>query len=171
MVKEIWKRSTLVERLEVSNLGNVRNFKDKTSRYTYTHSRGYVHLKYKVNGKSKDVKVHRLIATEFCYKPEGCDVVNHLDGNKANNAADNLEWTTQLENMRHAWKNGLVPSLVGESNGRAVLNEELVHMICRDYEIGVPPKTIISRYKITRNQAIKIKSRLTWKHVTQQYNY
>lgn len=37
----------------------------------------------------------------------GCDEVNHKDGNKCNNVADNLEWCTKSENMIHAYKMGL----------------------------------------------------------------
>lgn len=171
MVKEIWKRSTLVSRFEVSNLGNVRYFESKKPKHVYKHSRGYIHLQYKVNGKKKEVKVHRLVATEFCKKLAGCNTVNHINGIKHDNNADNLEWVTQLENMRHAWDNGLIPKLKGELNGRAVLNEGLVHLICKDYQNGVRPKDVIDKYNITRNQAIKIKSKLTWKHITTQYNY
>ena len=171
MMNEIWKRSTIVDRIEVSNLGNVRNFKDKSVRYSYIHSRGYVHLRFKVNGKRKEVKVHRLVAQEFCDKPDGCGVVNHINAIKHDNRAINLEWTTQLENMRHAHNLGLVPVLAGEANGRAVLNEELVHLICKEYELGHMPKYVIEKFGITRNQAVKIKCKTSWKHITLQYKY
>lgn len=54
--------------------------------------------------KGKKVSVHRLVAAAFCEKPEGCDVVNHLDGNPQNNMATNLEWTTFAGNNLHAFR-------------------------------------------------------------------
>lgn len=171
MMKEIWKQSTEVERFEVSNLGNIRRVKDKSEVYTRVHKSGYVHLMYKVKGKKMCAKLHRLVAKEFCENPEGKDCVNHKDGDKTNNQASNLEWVTHLENMRHAWDNGLIPSLKGELNGRAKITEDIVHSICKDYENGVRPIDVIEKYNITRNQAIKIKSKLTWKHITSQYTY
>lgn len=52
----------------------------------------------------KKVSVHRLVAAAFCVKPEGCDVVNHLDGNPQNNIFTNLEWTTFAGNNLHAFR-------------------------------------------------------------------
>lgn len=51
--------------------------------------------------------VHRLVAKEFVDNPRGCELVNHIDGNKSNNRFDNLEWCTQSENMQHAYRTGL----------------------------------------------------------------
>lgn len=49
--------------------------------------------------------VHRLVAEAFVPRIDGCNIVNHLDCNKLNNNADNLEWTTVQGNTKHAYDN------------------------------------------------------------------
>lgn len=65
-----------------------------------TVSNGYLMVSLFKNGVDKYCLVHRLIGETFLPKPEGCNVVNHLDGDKKNNNIENLEWTTQSENVR-----------------------------------------------------------------------
>lgn len=58
-----------------------------------------------VNGKC--YLIHRLIARAFCDGFAPNKEVNHIDGNKLNNAASNLEWVDHNENLRHAYLKGL----------------------------------------------------------------
>ena len=45
---------------------------------------------------------HRLVATTFLPNPDNLPIVNHIDGNRANNNVDNLEWVSNKENTDHA---------------------------------------------------------------------
>ncbi len=67
------------------------------------NSNGY--LRGLINGK--DVYIHRLVATVFCANPNCYKEVNHIDGNKENNRAENLEWCSRSENNKHAFRSGL----------------------------------------------------------------
>lgn len=59
------------------------------------------------SGAKKKAFVHRLVALLFHGNPNGLPEVNHIDGNKLNNAAANLEWVDRSGNQRHAHATGL----------------------------------------------------------------
>lgn len=54
-----------------------------------------------VRVKGKQYFMHRLIAETFCPNPKGFPIVNHIDENKLNNCATNLEWCTYRQNSLH----------------------------------------------------------------------
>ena len=85
------------------------NAKTKRRLKSSVNANGYhvVRVKHK-SGSFRTVSVHRLIALAFIRNDEGKKQVNHIDGNKKNNSVDNLEWVTASENMKHAFRRGLV---------------------------------------------------------------
>ena len=73
----------------------------------WADANGYATVYVCFDGKRIAKNSHRLVASAFHGDGAGRDV-NHKDGKKANNCADNLEWLTRAENMKHARDTGLV---------------------------------------------------------------
>lgn len=65
-------------------------------------SSGYLKVDLYKNSERRKVFVHLLVAGQFVLNPNNKPQVNHKDGNRANPVAENLEWTTQAENVDHA---------------------------------------------------------------------
>ena len=103
-MEEIWKDIEGYAGYQVSNLGNVKNCQTNILKKQFSDTYGYL----VVNLPKKQFKVHRLVAQAFVFNPENKPQVNHIDGNKKNNHANNLEWVTNLENHHHARKIGLI---------------------------------------------------------------
>jgi hypothetical protein len=62
-------------------------------------SRGYASITPAKDGKHTTKLVHRLMCEAFYGpSPAGKDQVRHLDGNRQNNAVENLDWGTQEQN-------------------------------------------------------------------------
>lgn len=78
-------------------------------------------------------RVHRVIAEAFVPKVEGKEYVNHIDGNKLNNAVSNLEWVTNSENLLHAYRLGLERKVTGEQHHAHKLSWEIVKEIRDTY--------------------------------------
>lgn len=83
---------------------------------------GYPQVTLRHNGVQVQRLVHRLVAESFCNRPDGADQVNHKDGNKCNNRADNLEWVSAKHNMLHSINNGLWTSPTQEHYDRMRVN-------------------------------------------------
>lgn len=94
---------------QVSNYGNVLslnycNTGKPKMLIPVKHHSGYLYVHL---GKYAMRSVHSLVAEAFICKPDGSYVVNHIDGNKHHNTVDNLEWISQVDNIRHAVRTGL----------------------------------------------------------------
>lgn len=62
---------------------------------------GYRYYRLSKNGKKQMFYAHRLVAEHFVDNPNNLPVVNHKDGNKLNNTAENLEWVSYAQNAEH----------------------------------------------------------------------
>lgn len=128
---EVWKpfRNT---RYDISNKGRVKSTSrpDKSGHIRLKQcgimklkktKRGY--LSVQISGKW--LIVHRMVGELFVFNDKHPDmsinelVIDHIDNNKTNNNAENLQWLTQKENTNKAYKDGLLPKMSAESLNRA----------------------------------------------------
>lgn len=119
-MQEIWKEIKDYPNYQISNLGRVKTLKYYSNIHKKYYDRELV-LKEKINshgykfiglgcgkrGNKKNFAIHRLVAEAFIPNPNNLPEINHKDGNKRNNRAENLEWCTRSQNMLHAYKLGL----------------------------------------------------------------
>lgn len=121
MVNEIWKPIKGYEgRYSISNKGNVKSESRYVKsnlgmRFIHEHilkpikmNTGYYAVNLRKINKNQMINIHRLVAENFVdgYS-EIKDTVNHINGIKTDNRAENLEWVTHGENIELAWKTGL----------------------------------------------------------------
>ncbi len=117
----IWKAIKEFEGYEVSDTGLFKSFvKNKNGKLLTLQKvkKGYLHVK--IAGKWR--QAHRLIAATFIPNIQNKKQVNHINGIKHDNRVENLEWVTQSENLKHAYKLGLLNHnhLDRNSNGRFI---------------------------------------------------
>lgn len=90
---------------------NTKHGKKKCKPFGISRNKKYLAVTAYKDGKQRHYYVHRLLAEAFIPNPENKPQVNHIDGNPRNNKLENLEWVTAKENIEHAYKIGLVPTL------------------------------------------------------------
>ncbi len=166
---EIWCEIAGYEGIySVSNLGRVR--RDMHYRSTAVgkilkpqhDGKGYLMVGLFLDGLQSKWRVHRLVAIAFC-GPRADRWINHKDGNKHNNWADNLEFVTPSENTIHAYKNGLIKILPSERCSATKLSRRQVEMIRWEYSNGAPQRAIAKAYKVSQTAVSKIILRKTWR--------
>lgn len=139
------------DRYEVSSTGKVRSLNYRNTGMArelkpITEGKGYLMVGLCRDGKMKWEKVHRLVARAFVPNPESKPQVNHINGDKTDNRAVNLEWVTDSENLKHAYENGLKEGstewgrILGTTHGKSgrekIAEERRKPVIARNIKTG-----------------------------------
>lgn len=174
--KDDWIKDAILKHyLIVRESGDIHRAKKATEEGVVDKSAGYSLVTQQIHKKSgrvyfnmtwrgftKSVLVNRVVAWRFHANPMKLPQVNHKDGDKENNAKDNLEWSTGSDNEKHAHRTGL-KSGRGSANSNAKLTVDNVIAIRAEKTLSV--KNLASQYGVSRSTIVNIQKRRTWAHV------
>jgi hypothetical protein len=141
-MKDKWKAIEGYEGYLISDSGKVKCLKFKSERLLKPTPRGngYLAICLCDKGIKKTLDIHRLVAQAFVSNPANKPCINHIDFDCMNNKAENLEWVTQYENLKHSssyarvkWK---------------LTYEEKKNIICECLENKETQKAIAKKYNI-----------------------
>jgi len=155
---EVWKTIKGFDDYKFSSLGRIIS-KERVRPPAYDKC-GYVRMGFAVNGKSRSYLVHRLIMEAFIGKSDL--QVNHKNGIKDDNRIENLEYLTAKENMRHAFRTGLMGTS-GELNYQAKLTNVQALDVHARLKRGERSCDIADMYNVTRTIISSIKRGITYK--------
>ena len=100
----------------VSDLGNIKNIRTGKILSPSIRPDGYKSILLSRDGIKMSIRVHQLVAQYFLEKSENKTDINHKNGIKHDNRAENLEWCTKSENMRHAIDTNLIKAKYTNNN-------------------------------------------------------
>lgn len=170
--KDSWIKLALhLGHIGVDKQGNVyKSVEKKGQRFwkqlkVRTHTAtGRVYLNITFRGKTKSVLVNRIVALRYLPNPDKLAEVNHIDGDKSNNALENLEWASRSDQERHAFATGL-KSTRGSQNSNAKLTPAQVQEIRKKASEGWNNAQIAVNYNVAPSTIRGVVERKTWKHV------
>lgn len=148
----------------ISSLGRIKNTRGLILKQRI-NSRGYYDIRVWASGElKKNFSVHRLVAIAFISNPDDKKEVNHKNGIRTDNHADNLEWVTPSENVKHAFRMGL-RSVTGTQNPCAKLSNSQVLEIRAKLLKGFTIASVAREYGRGETTIRHIRDGQTWSHV------
>lgn len=151
---EVWKDISGYEGFyKVSNLGRVMSLKNARVLIEQNNGTGYMRVALSKNGVTKAIYIHRLVAMAFCENPQNKPCVNHIDYDRRNNAASNLEWCTPKENTSHS-----IEHFYGQKNSSKTSNtgEKYIYFRNNKYYVKLSCE---SRYAVFKDFGSAIEHR------------
>lgn len=133
---------------------------------------GYLRTMIVSNGKLKTIKIHRLVAEAWIENPENKSQVNHIDFDRSNNKANNLEWMTPKENTEYSYKAGRIKKPIctkfvkGSDIGTSILTESQVLEIRSKFKPRVYTREMLGKeYGVAAATIKDIVLRKSWNHI------
>lgn len=150
---------------QVSSLGNVRTFSRWPGKgrllKPQTTKKGYRSVRLYCGASFKFITIHRLVAKAFIINTELKPQVNHINGNRADNRVENLEWVTGSENVQHSIKN--FGKYFGEAHSKALIKESQVIEMRKLHAEKMPVRDIATKFNINWNTLRTILYGYKWK--------
>jgi len=116
-----------------------------------------------------DFRVHQLVARAFVPNPHQRGEINHKNGDKTDNSASNLEWTTRSENVRHALRTGLIKPTHGEQRHNAKLTTQDVFEVRRLRRSGRTLASLARQFGVSITGVWNILNGRSWRHAAERY--
>ena len=132
---EIWKDIEGYEGLyQVSNLGRIKSLQkwkrascpDEYILKPSENNCGYYQVMLYRHTKKKKFLIHRIVAQAFVPNPDNLPHINHIDENKTNNCADNLEWCTPRYNNCYGTAKFRAMLTIGKPVEQRLVNGQLL---------------------------------------------
>ena len=142
--------------------GEVCNLKTNRKLKPYKDRTGYICLNITRRSSKIHFKIHRLVAVAYIDNINNYPQVNHINGIKADNRVENLEWCTPSQNIKHAFINKLIISPFGEKHGKSKLTELQVLEIRNS---SLSKKELAVLYNVSERNINFIINRRGWKHI------
>jgi hypothetical protein len=172
---EKWERIDFPEfdnqiHYEISNYGRIKSFQN-TDEGVLIHGsliQGYQSLNVRFQNKSVNHYIHKLVAKHFCQQNSPKDTfVIHLDYNKLDNRADNLQWADRSKVTEHNKNNpSVINRLIPIRTKNYKLTEGKVMLIKQMLRSDKSRlKMIAKQFGITHTQLNRIRSVENWKQV------
>jgi len=172
---EKWERIDFPEfdqqiHYEISNYGRIKSFQNSDEGVLIQGSliQGYHSLNVRFQNKSVNHYLHKLVAKHFCNNPNLSDkFVIHLDFNKQNNRAENLQWANRSKVTEHNKNNpSIINRLIPLRTKNYKLTEGKVMLIKQMLKSDKSRlKMIAKQFGITHTQLNRIRSGENWKQV------
>lgn len=97
-------------------------------------SNGYMHVTLHDGKTQRTAKIHRLVASAFVPNPCGYREINHIDEDKRNCRASNLEWCSRAYNVHYGARTQKTSTKVAmyTADGKYIKSFKSIREACRE---------------------------------------